>query len=387
MNFDFTDDQHEIKRTARDLLTKRSTWEKVREAAEGGRYDDELWRELGELGWPGIAIAEEHGGQGLGVVELVILLEELGYALRADAVPAAARSRAWRSRRAGSRRAAGALAAGRWRAASCAARSAPPRPGPRRRRRGRDRPRRRGRRAAAAGRARDAGVRAGRRDRPDAPPRARRRRRRGRWAAATARRPALDRARIAVAAELVGVCQRALEMSVAYVKDRKQFDTPVGAFQAVSHRCAQMLRDTEMARSATYYAAWAADADPERLAEAAGAREGRGLGGRPRRDGRRDPGPRRHRLHLGGRRALALQARADRRGAARRRGRPPRAPRARLAAARLAGARPEPRRQWWCSCSSRRRRYSSTVSGRPRTSLSAGSCSRYSSSSRRQTAM
>ena len=87
MNFDFTDDQHEIKRTARDLLTKRSTWEKVREAAEGGRYDLDLWRELGELGWPGIAITEEHGGQGLGVVELVILLEELGFALRRDAVP------------------------------------------------------------------------------------------------------------------------------------------------------------------------------------------------------------------------------------------------------------------------------------------------------------
>ncbi len=83
MNFDFTDDQHEIKRTARDLLTKRSTWEKVREAAEGGRYDLELWSELSELGWPGIAIAEEHGGQGLGVVELVILLEELGYACAA----------------------------------------------------------------------------------------------------------------------------------------------------------------------------------------------------------------------------------------------------------------------------------------------------------------
>ena len=83
MNFDFTDDQHEIKRTARDLLTKRSTWEKVREAAEGPRTDAELWRELGELGWPGIAIAEEHGGQGMGVVELVILLEELGYACAA----------------------------------------------------------------------------------------------------------------------------------------------------------------------------------------------------------------------------------------------------------------------------------------------------------------
>ena len=83
MNFDFTDDQHEIKRTARDLLTKRSTWEKVREAGEGARYDDELWRELAELGWPGIAIAEDHGGQGMGVVELVILLEELGYACAA----------------------------------------------------------------------------------------------------------------------------------------------------------------------------------------------------------------------------------------------------------------------------------------------------------------
>ena len=55
----------------------------MREAAEAGRDDAELWRELGELGWPGIAIAEEHGGQGLGVVELAILLEELGYACAA----------------------------------------------------------------------------------------------------------------------------------------------------------------------------------------------------------------------------------------------------------------------------------------------------------------
>ena len=68
-------------------------------------------------------------------------------------------------------------------------------------------------------------------------------------------------------AELVGVAQRALDMTVAYVKERRQFDTPVGAFQAVSHKCAGMLLATEGARSATYYAAWAADAAPERLAE------------------------------------------------------------------------------------------------------------------------
>ena len=64
----------------------------------------------------------------------------------------------------------------------------------------------------------------------------------------------------AVAAELVGVCQRALEMSLEYVKERRQFGVPVGSFQAVAHRCAQMLLHTESVRSTAYYAAWAADA-------------------------------------------------------------------------------------------------------------------------------
>ena len=81
MRFDFTEDQHEIKRTAKDLLASRSTLEKVREAAEAGEYDAALWKELGELGWPGVAIDEAHGGGGLGYVELAGLLEESGYAL------------------------------------------------------------------------------------------------------------------------------------------------------------------------------------------------------------------------------------------------------------------------------------------------------------------
>jgi alkylation response protein AidB-like acyl-CoA dehydrogenase len=58
-------------------------------------------------------------------------------------------------------------------------------------------------------------------------------------------------------------------MTLEYVKDRKQFGVPVGSFQAVSHRCAQMLLATESLRSVAYFAAWAADADPERLPEAA----------------------------------------------------------------------------------------------------------------------
>jgi alkylation response protein AidB-like acyl-CoA dehydrogenase len=73
----------------------------------------------------------------------------------------------------------------------------------------------------------------------------------------------------ALAAEVVGVCQRALGMSVDYVKERRQFGVPVGSFQAVAHRCAQMLLHTESARSTAYFAAWAADADPDGLHEAA----------------------------------------------------------------------------------------------------------------------
>ncbi len=71
------------------------------------------------------------------------------------------------------------------------------------------------------------------------------------------------RAYIAVAAELTGIAQRALEMAVDYAKERKQFNRPIGAYQAVSHRCAQMLLETEGARSASYYAAWTADNEPE----------------------------------------------------------------------------------------------------------------------------
>ena len=58
-------------------------------------------------------------------------------------------------------------------------------------------------------------------------------------------------------------------MAVEYAKEREQFGRPIGAYQAVSHRCAEMLWDVEEARSLTYYAAWAADAEPESLPLAA----------------------------------------------------------------------------------------------------------------------
>jgi alkylation response protein AidB-like acyl-CoA dehydrogenase len=81
MDFGLTDDQRDIQHTARDLLSERARPERVREHAEAGRADEALWRELCELGWPGITVSEEHGGQGLGSIELSILCEELGRSL------------------------------------------------------------------------------------------------------------------------------------------------------------------------------------------------------------------------------------------------------------------------------------------------------------------
>jgi alkylation response protein AidB-like acyl-CoA dehydrogenase len=69
---------------------------------------------------------------------------------------------------------------------------------------------------------------------------------------------ALDRAAVALAAEQVGGAQRVLEMSVEYAKVRVQFGRPIGSFQAIKHKCADMLLAVESAKSAAYYAAWTA---------------------------------------------------------------------------------------------------------------------------------
>jgi alkylation response protein AidB-like acyl-CoA dehydrogenase len=270
MDFGLTDDQREIQRTARELLAERARPERVRAHAEAGRLDEELWRELCELGWPGIAIAEQHGGQGLGLVELTILCEELGRTV----APVPLLSTVLASTVIG--QAGSEEQCARWLAGLAG-----------------------GELIGALGTAHD-GVAEFVVGAPSAqllvlveddaarvltraqaeieqidsidPTRP------------TARVSApvdvgerlagdvaggVDRCLVAIASELVGVCDRALAMTVAYVKERKQFGVPVGSYQAVSHRCAQMLLDTEKARSITAFAAWAADADPRRLGEAA----------------------------------------------------------------------------------------------------------------------
>ncbi|HSZ04286.1 MAG TPA: acyl-CoA dehydrogenase family protein [Solirubrobacteraceae bacterium] len=273
MDFGLTDDQRDIQRTARDLLSERASFARVREHAEAGKTDAALWRELCELGWPGIAISEEYGGQSLGTIELSILCEELGRTVApvpflggvmAACVIEQAGSQEQRERWLPG------LAAGETVGALASAVD--------------------GTAELVIGGA-EAGVivlveddGAGRIVTPEEadvspiaaidPTRsaARVSVADGAGEALEDGCPGLGRTLVAVSSELVGVCDRALEMTLAYVKERKQFGVPVGAYQAVSHRCAQMLLDTEQARSTTAFAAWAADAGEggtESLTEAA----------------------------------------------------------------------------------------------------------------------
>jgi alkylation response protein AidB-like acyl-CoA dehydrogenase len=68
----------------------------------------------------------------------------------------------------------------------------------------------------------------------------------------------LDLAAVGLAAEQVGGAQFVLEMAVQYAKDRIQFGRPIGSFQAIKHKCADMLLEVESAKSAAYYASWCA---------------------------------------------------------------------------------------------------------------------------------
>ena len=268
MNFDFTDVQQAIKHTAREFLEGRLAGERWRKLVESGEYDDALWAEMSELGWAGIFVPEEHQGQGLGTVELVILMEELGYALApspflsnaaAGLVLLHAGSDQQRERwlpGVASGEARGTVGFGADGAASLVpdadsaaflvlvdgqsaslveASAAEVEP-----------------QETIDSTRRFASVRA---SRAEPLP--------GELA------PARDRIATALAAELTGVGQRAMDMAVEYARERQQFGRPIGAYQAVSHACAQMLLEVEAARSVTYYAGWAADAEPESLPLAA----------------------------------------------------------------------------------------------------------------------
>jgi alkylation response protein AidB-like acyl-CoA dehydrogenase len=77
--------------------------------------------------------------------------------------------------------------------------------------------------------------------------------------------PVLDRGRVALAAEMMGCALEAFERTVAYLKQREQFGVPIGSFQALQHRAAQMQADIELCRSVLLQALSAVDETPEQL--------------------------------------------------------------------------------------------------------------------------
>ena len=82
MNFDFSDDQKQLREEARRFLTARCPSSAVRAVLEGAQsYDQALWKGLGEMGFLGAAIPEEFGGLGAGYLELCVIAEELGRAV------------------------------------------------------------------------------------------------------------------------------------------------------------------------------------------------------------------------------------------------------------------------------------------------------------------
>jgi len=303
MYFDLTDEQQAIKSTAHDFLASRFKSERIREiAASDSGFDEAGWKEMAELGWAGLALPEEWGGQGLGAVDLAVLFEEMGYALApspllsntiAGLALATAGSDEQRERWLQP------LAAGELRGAPAlldAGTSAVPLRFELEAEGSGDGLVLNGEKtlvmdaasadfflvATADGRRHivESGAE-GVTVKPEESIDPTRRLSSVRLdgvevspentlpGAAEDYLPVFHRACVAIAAESTGIAQRALEMSVAYAKDRQQFGRPIGAYQAVSHRCAQMLLETENSRSAVYGAAWAADAEPESLPLAA----------------------------------------------------------------------------------------------------------------------
>ncbi len=313
MNFAFSEAQEEFRALLRRFLEERSPTPEVfrwMEAPEG--YDPGLWKQMArELGLQGVHLPESVGGQGFGVLELGIVMEEAGRALlcapyfstlclaanailatgtpaqQAELLPGIASGETvatlalldagddWdpagvemELRREGS----GYRLDGRKRLVTDGASAdlllvAARQPGSR----GRegltllalasDQP---GVSATPV-----AGLDATRRLADLAFEGARAERLGPEGGAADALDTTLDRARVCLAAESAGGAQRCLEAAVAYAGQRIQFARPIGSFQAIKHRCAEVLLEVESARSAAYWACWTADAEPAELALAA----------------------------------------------------------------------------------------------------------------------
>jgi len=309
MDVRLSDEQELLRGSVREFLERECPLARTREIAEGDLpFPADLWKAMAQLGWMGLALPEACGGAGLGPIEQAVVLEEMGRVLLpgpyfATVVLAAGaiaeggseeqQRRLLPSIARGERAASLALleAGGRWDAAGVQLEARAAGSGFRLTGAKRFVPEADAAGlllvAARTGGAGEAGVTLFCVD-PEAPGVTRRRIAFGdltrrvhevRFDGVALGREAvlggvggawpvlerlLDRARVALAAEMTGAASRVLEMSVSFARTREQFGRPIGSFQAIQHKCADMLLQLEGARSATWYAAWTlAEGEPD----------------------------------------------------------------------------------------------------------------------------
>ncbi|MDX6692922.1 MAG: hypothetical protein QOF02_525 [Blastocatellia bacterium] len=297
MDFDLSKPQKLLKDSARAFLARECKAERVRALMETEMaHDDTLWQAIAEQGWTGLSIAEEHGGLGLGLVEMAVIAEEMGRACLPGAFLSTLMAAALIERAGSAEQRAKyleAIAAGELKATIALLEASANWDG--------DAPRLEAKRAggkfsltgkklfvpdAAIADVIICAARDG--DRLALLPVER-----GAEGVAVKAMPSMDGTRkiyevsfegamvaeadalgadgdgrgalgealhVATAvlcAEMVGGMQWTLDTTVEYAKTRQQFGRAIGSFQAVQHQCADMLLLTESARSAAYYAAWA----------------------------------------------------------------------------------------------------------------------------------
>jgi alkylation response protein AidB-like acyl-CoA dehydrogenase len=307
MNFAFSEEQEELRRLARKWLADKSPSPVVRSLMETERgYDAAMWTEMAQMGWQGMAIPEEYGGAGFGQLELAVLFEEMGRSLLPAPFFSTVALGSGAILEAGSEKQKqdllGRIASGettvglaftepngRWDEVGVETVAKPSGNGwlingtksfvldghtadylivaarapegvslflvdadtegvARRRLETMDMTRKQ-----AEVTLRDVTVSEDRLVGSAGTG----------W---TVIERVLEKAIVNLSAEQVGAAQKCLEMSVEYAKTRHQFGRPIGSFQAIKHKCADMLVQVESAKSACYYAAWAASEDNEELA-------------------------------------------------------------------------------------------------------------------------
>jgi alkylation response protein AidB-like acyl-CoA dehydrogenase len=308
MNFAFTDEQEELRKTVRSFLENKSSEEAVREQMETeDGYDAAVWSQMGEqMGLQGLSIPEEFGGSGYGFVELGIVLEEMGRALLcapffSTAVLAAntllqsgddaAKAKYLPGIASGETIATLAYVepSGKWDEAGITMTAT----------KSGDGYTLSGTKSFvldgnAAGLiivaaktdagtslfAVDGGASGLTKTNLSTMDQTRKQAKLDfdntpaeligtDGAGWTTLETVLDLAAVALAAEQVGGAQKVLEMAVEYAKVRVQFGRPIGSFQAIKHKCADMLLEVESAKSAAYYGMWCASEMNDELASTA----------------------------------------------------------------------------------------------------------------------